>query len=253
VGADHRRQPEEIIERSDARSGEANRLKSEFLDKMGHDLRTPLNAIIGFADLMHRGKVGPVSDDHKEYLGDILNSSHELLELLNDILDFAKVESGTMKFSPEPLNLDAVVAEVHDSLRGLATSKRILVETEVDSTVVQVVLDPSRLKQVLHNHLSNAINFTPAEGQVTIRVVGQGLDRFRIEIEDTGIAMTERPAGTGALALIKGIVEAQGGQAGAQSQPGKGSTFWVVLPRCHAVSPPVGTATESVRPVQYGG
>ena len=133
------------------RMHEASRLKSEFLANMSHELRTPLNAIIGFAELMFKGKVGPVSADHKEYLGDILDSSRHLLKLINGVLDLAKVESGKMEFRPEPVDLGTVTAEVSDTLRGLASTKRIRIETSVDASIAEAVLDPSKLKQVLYN------------------------------------------------------------------------------------------------------
>jgi signal transduction histidine kinase len=211
---------------------EANRLKSEFLANMSHNLRTPLNAIIGFADLMFRGKVGPVSDDHKEYLGDILSSSHLLLDLLNDVLDLARVESGKMEFHPEPLELASVVAEVCNILRGLAASKRIHIETSVEPGLAKVVLDESQLKQVLYNYLSSALKVTPEECGVAIRVMGDGSDHFRIEVEDAGVRRAMSLDGTaGGLALTKAIIEAQGGHVGVRRQPGKGTTFWAVLPR----------------------
>jgi CheY-like chemotaxis protein/anti-sigma regulatory factor (Ser/Thr protein kinase) len=229
---------------------EANRLKSEFLANMSHELRTPLNAIIGFAELMFRGKVGPVSGDHKEYLGDILNSSRHLLQLINDVLDLAKVESGKMEFRPEPLDLGKVVGEVRDILRGLASTKRIRVETHIDPILGGAMLDPAKLKQVLYNYLSNALKFTPEEGAVTLHVTAEPADRFRIEVEDSGIGirredmhrlfvefqqldagMAKKYAGTGlGLALTKRIVEAQGGNVGVRSDPGKGSVFSAVLP-----------------------
>ncbi len=149
---------------------ETNRLKSEFLANMSHELRTPLNAIIGFAELMFKGKVGPVSDNHKEYLGDILNSSRHLLQLINDVLDLAKVESGKMEFRPEPVDLGKVLGEVRDILRGLASARRIRIETAVDPSIAAAVLDPSKLKQILYNYLSNALKFSPEEGLVTVRV-----------------------------------------------------------------------------------
>ena len=239
------------LEEENRRMQEANRLKSEFLANMSHELRTPLNAIIGFAELMFKGKVGAVSDDHKEYLGDILNSSRHLLQLINDVLDLAKVESGKMEFRPEPADLGKVIGEVRDILRGLASTKRIRVETKVDAGAAAVVLDPSKLKQVLYNYLSNALKFTPEAGLVTIQVIREDRERVRIEVEDTGIGirredthrlfvefqqldagMAKKYAGTGlGLALTKRVVEAQGGRVGVRSEPGKGSTFWAVLPR----------------------
>ncbi|MGH7296126.1 MAG: PAS domain S-box protein, partial [Polyangiaceae bacterium] len=245
------RRKSQELEEENRRMQEANRLKSEFLANMSHELRTPLNAIIGFAELMFKGKVGPVSDDHKEYLGDILNSSRHLLKLINDVLDLAKVESGKMEFRPESVDLGKVIAEVRDILRGLASTKRIRIETKVDASVAPAVLDPSKLKQVLYNYLSNALKFTPEEGLVTIRVVPQEGDSVRIEVDDTGIGirpedthrlfvefqqldagMAKKYQGTGlGLALTKRIVDAQGGRVGVRSEPGKGSTFWAELPR----------------------
>ncbi|MGH7440540.1 MAG: PAS domain S-box protein [Polyangiaceae bacterium] len=244
------RRKSQELEEENRRMQEANRLKSEFLANMSHELRTPLNAIIGFAELMFKGKVGPVSDDHKEYLGDILNSSRHLLQLINDVLDLAKVESGKMEFRPEPIDLGKIIAEVRDILRGLASTKRIRIETNVDPSVSAAVLDPSKLKQVLYNYLSNALKFTPDEGSVTLRVLREDAERARIEVEDTGIGirredthrlfvefqqldagMAKKYAGTGlGLALTRRIVEAQGGTVGVRSEPGKGSTFWAVLP-----------------------
>src|SRR5438445_9397256 len=100
-----RRRLEEAREEQNRRLQEASRLKSEFLANMSHELRTPLNGIIGFAELMHDGKAGPVSAEHKEYLGDILTSAHHLLQLINDVLDLSKVEAGKMEFRPEPVDL----------------------------------------------------------------------------------------------------------------------------------------------------
>jgi signal transduction histidine kinase len=209
---------------------------------------------------MSKGKVGPVSDDHKEYLGDILRSSHHLLRLIDDVLDIARLASGTMEFRAEPMDAERVVSEVRDNLRGLAASKRIRVETELDTAVAEVVLDPSKVKQVLDNYLSNALKFTPEEGRVTIRVNYETSDHLRIEVEDTGIGIrsedTERlfvefqqlhtrmganhpGAGLG-LALTKRIVEAQGGHVGVRSELGKGSTFWALLPCARRGSPQDG-------------
>jgi CheY-like chemotaxis protein len=230
---------------------EANRLKSEFLANMSHELRTPLNAIIGFSELMFKGKAGPVSDDHREYLGDILNSSRHLLKLINDVLDLAKVESGKLEFRPESLDLRLLIGEVSDILRGLASAKRIRIEALVDPAVSAVVLDPSKLKQVLYNYLSNALKFSPDSAVVTIRVQAESEHAFRLEVQDGGIGiapedmhrlfvefqqldagMAKKYAGTGlGLALTKRMVEAQGGSVGVTSGSGAGSTFWAVLPR----------------------
>ena len=155
------------------RMQEANRLKSEFLANMSHELRTPLNAIIGFAELMYKGKVGPLSPDHQEYLGDILTSSRHLLQLINDVLDLAKVESGKMEFRPEEVDVAQLTSEVRDILRGLAAKKHLRIEIDVDEEVRKVVVDAGRVKQILYNYLSNAIKFTPEGGRIVVRVAAR--------------------------------------------------------------------------------
>ena len=246
------------LEEQNKRMQEANRLKSEFVANMSHELRTPLNSIIGFAELMHDGAIGPIADNHKEYLGDILVSATHLLQLINDVLDLAKVESGKIDFRPEPIEVEKVLSEVRDILRGLAAEKRMNVEIEVDAGLTDVVLDAAKLKQVLYNYLSNAIKFTPDNGRVTVRVGPEGADLFRIDVEDTGIGVSpadlhrlfiefqqldagtaKRYAGTGlGLAVTKRIVEAQGGTVGVRSTPGEGSTFSAILPRAFYPAPP---------------
>jgi signal transduction histidine kinase len=217
---------------------EANRMKSEFLANMSHEL-------------MAHGKVGPVSAQHEEFLGDILKSSDHLLQLINDVLDLAKVEAGKMEFHPEPIDLPQLVGEVRDILRAVAASKQIQIDTAIDPTCTGLELDAAKLKQVLYNYLSNALKFTPDNGRVCIRVRPDGGDLFRVEVEDTGIGIrsdevrnlftefrqldssaSKKYQGTGlGLALTKRIAAAQGGRVGVNSSFGRGSTFFVVLPR----------------------
>jgi PAS domain S-box-containing protein len=232
----------------------ASKLKSEFLANMSHELRTPLNAIIGFTQLMHDGKVGPVSPQHREYMGDILNSSKHLLELINDVLDLAKIEAGKMDFTREPIDLRKLITEVTSILHSLTASKRLTMGVEVAPAVEHVTSDPAKLKQILYNYLSNAIKFTPDEGSVTIRALAEGTEYFRLQVEDTGIGIqaeqmgklfgefqqldvgaAKKHQGTGlGLALTKKLVEAQGGRVGARSEPGRGSAFYAILPRAAA-------------------
>ena len=239
------------LEEQYRRVQEANRLKSEFLANMSHELRTPLNAIIGFSELMYDGKVGVMAANHQEYLGDILTSSKHLLQLINDVLDLAKVESGKMEFHYEPVILPKIIGEVRDVLRTLMSRKRINVTVDVDEQVTDVITDSAKLKQVLYNYLSNALKFTPEEGSVNIRALAEGPDFFRIDVRDSGIgikqedmhrlfiefqqldaSMAKKYQGTGlGLALTKRMAEAQGGRVEVNSQFGKGSVFSVVLPR----------------------
>jgi PAS domain S-box-containing protein len=238
---------------------EASRLKSEFLANMSHELRTPLNAIIGFAELLHDGKIGPIQGDQEEYLDDILTSARHLLQLINDVLDLSKIEAGKMEFRPERVDLAQVVREVRDILRSLAASKRITMNTEVDPATTEAVTDPAKLKQVLYNYLSNALKFTPEGGRVMIRVLPEGDDAFRLEVADNGIGIrsedlnrlfvefqqldtgsSKKYPGTGlGLALTKHIAEAQGGRVGVESTAGKGSVFFAVLPRVSGMTSPL--------------
>jgi protein-histidine pros-kinase len=229
---------------------EANRLKSEFVANMSHELRTPLNAIIGFAKLMHSGTVGPVSPDHKEYLGDILTSAEHLLGIINDVLDLSKIEAGRMEFAREPFDPNVVALEACATFRTLAQQKRITLDHDLGPEIRGAMGDISRLKQVVFNYVSNAIKFTPEGGRVRIRVSPEEADHFRIEVEDTGVGIAaediarlfvefqqldgsaaKRHQGTGlGLALTKRLVTAQGGRVGVTSAPGLGSTFFAVLP-----------------------
>ncbi|HAT8179243.1 TPA: PAS domain S-box protein [Legionella pneumophila] len=238
------------LEEKNRRVQEANRLKSEFLANMSHELRTPLNGIIGFTELIHDGKVGSVSKEQKEYLGDILSSSKHLLQLINDVLDLSKVESGKMEFHPEKVKLEKVIREVIDILRTFISKKQIHLETKVSPKLKQIFIDPSKLKQVLYNYISNSLKFTPDGGKISIHAIPEANNSFRIEVQDNGIgihtedlkhlfvefqqldaSIAKKYQGTGlGLALTKRIVEAQGGEVGVKSTFGKGSIFYAIFP-----------------------
>ena len=266
--AGERQKGEEIRRRSaelemqNRRIQEANRLKSEFLANMSHELRTPLNAIIGFAELLHDGQVPAQSPQHKEFLGDILTSGKHLLQLINDVLDLAKVEAGKLEFRPEKVEIPRVVNEISAILRTHLAAKRIHLELDISSELCEVFLDPGRLKQIAYNYLSNAIKFSSPGARVTLRILPEGADQFRLSVTDEGIGISEsdqarlfvefqqleagsakRHQGTGlGLALTKRLVEAQGGVVGVTSTVGRGSTFFAVIP-CH-----VDALTEVVLP-----
>jgi signal transduction histidine kinase len=179
------------------------------------------------------------------------SSAQHLLQLINDILDLAKVESGKIDFQPEDVNLSQLVSEATAIVSGLAAKRKIQMTTHVDPVIGIVRLDPMRLKQVLYNYLSNAIKFTAEGGRVALRVRPDGGERFRLEVEDTGIGIkpedehrlfiefqqldastAKKFAGSGlGLALTKRLVEAQGGTVGVRSVFGEGSTFFATLPR----------------------
>lgn len=238
------------LEDDNRRAHEASRLKSEFLANMSHELRTPLNAIIGFSALMHAGKAGPLSESQTEYLGDILTSSRHLLQLINDVLDLAKIEAGRMDVRAEPVDLLRVASEVRDILRGFALEKDVSVTLHVAPELANVVTDPRLLKQILYNYLSNAIKFTPELGAVRVVFEPAGAERFALKVLDTGIGIrqqdlhrlfkefeqlpgdgTKKYPGTGlGLALSRRLVEAQGGSVSVSSVLGEGSEFRAELP-----------------------
>jgi PAS domain S-box-containing protein len=222
--------------------------KGRFLASVSHELRTPLNAIIGFAEILYDGRVGEVSEDHKECLSDILVSARHLLQLINDILDLAKVEAGKMEFRPEVSKINLLVEEVRDVIRPLSEKggQRLVLDVVPALTAF---LDPGRFKQVLYNYLSNAVKFTPPGGIVTVRIQLDGNECFLLEVEDTGIGIAadevarlfqefqqlpnSKKAGQGTglgLALTRHIVEAQGGTVAVRSVPGAGSVFSAIFP-----------------------
>ncbi len=247
------RQRNQELEEQNRRVEAASRLKTEFLANMSHELRSPLNSIIGFSELIHDGRLGPIGDSQKECLGRMLISARHLLRLINDLLDLAKIEAGKLTFTPETVLISRLVAEACDSLAGLASEKGIHMEYQVYPQI-EAVVDPARLKQILYNYLSNALKFTPDGGRVMVKVKPEGSEEFRIEVTDNGLGISKadiaelftdfhqldsrkakRFQGTGlGLALTRRVVEAQGGRVGVRSILGEGSTFFAVLPRAPA-------------------
>jgi PAS domain S-box-containing protein len=250
----HRRSRD--LEEQNVRIQEANRLKSEFLANMSHELRTPLNGVIGFSEYMIDEKAGPLNAEQKEYLNDVLASAKHLLQLINDVLDLAKIEAGKMELNPETFAIKEVIGEVCTIIEPMASKKNITMSVEAPAEAVLVTIDPVKFKQVLYNLLSNAVKFTPENGDIKLTASLEDPERMQVEVKDTGIGIkTEdltrlfhefeqldsglgRPQqGTGlGLALTKKIVELQGGSITVESQFGKGSTFTVALPHWQATT-----------------
>jgi PAS domain S-box-containing protein len=233
---------------------EANRLKSEFLANMSHELRTPLNGIIGFSEFLIDEKPGPLNAKQKEYLGDVLNSGRHLLQLINDVLDLSKVESGKMELHPTTFSMELAIDEVCSGLFPLVKNKGITIQREVAAGVRSITLDRRKFMQVLYNLVSNGVKFNDEGGEIRILADLEDQDSLRLRVCDTGIGIdpanfaklfvefqqldsgaARRFDGTGlGLALTKKIIEFQGGRIDVESELGVGTTFLVYLPQLHA-------------------
>ena len=229
---------------------EANRLKSEFLANVSHELRTPLNSILGFADLLKDSN--HLSADAKaiRYIQNILHSGRNLLDLINDLLDLAKIEAGRMEIRSEPISLNDLFEGLISVLKPLTEAKDLTVHSFVGNAVPIIQTDPAKLQQVLYNFLSNAIKFSPHGGRIELAAEREYPDGVRISVTDRGpgiapdkhdvifekfrqvdASVTRAHTGTGlGLAISKELVTLLGGSIGVSSEIGKGSTFWIVLP-----------------------
>ena len=241
----------------------ANRAKSEFLTTMSHELVTPLNAIIGFSELLEDQSFGELNEKQIRYVGNVLTSSRKLLRLVRDILDLSKVESGKMGFQPSRFNLKELLENSLVMVKEKAFRNGVSLDLQIASELegLTPVADAQKLKQILHNLLSNGVKFTPKGG--TVRLGAQlvsgpdpalqkkSLRCLQISVADTGIGIKEEDhdkifqefkqldssysrayEGTGlGLALSRKLVEMHGGRIGMESEGlGKGSTFTFVIP-----------------------
>lgn len=224
--------------------------KNIFIAKVAHDFRFPLNGIIGFAQLMHDGKVGPVSPEHKEYLSDILDSAQQLLMLANEVIDSAKIEAGKIEFYPAPVNLEKILKETQGIFQTLITTRQITFEIDLDPVLKTICMDPVRLKQVIYNYVSNALKHASDNGKVTIRIIPDKKNFLRLSVHDNGkgipsedfnklfvefqqldpVTAKKYPGAGLGLSLAKRIVVAQGGEVGVKSTVGEGSEFFAILP-----------------------
>lgn len=229
----------------------ANQAKSEFLANMSHELRTPLNTIIGFSEVIADDMVGPTTDAQREYLGDIIGSSRQLLSLINDILDLSKVESGHAELSLAPVSIAGLVEQSMVMFKEKAMRHGISLAAELGEDPGEIIGDERKIKQVLVNLLSNAMKFTPDNGRIVVAVAPEDDDRLRFSVQDTGIGiagediprlfqpfqqleagMERKYQGTGlGLSLCRRFIELHGGRIWVESEPGKGSCFIFLLPR----------------------
>jgi signal transduction histidine kinase len=233
---------------------ELNMLKSDFLATMSHELRTPLNSILGFSEVL--GSIDALDDKQKRYVQNIQKSGKTLLEMINDILDLAKIESGKMETRLTEFRINQVVTAQADMARPLTERKNIDLETHVDTELPPMHQDQARVQQVLNNLLSNAIKFTPEGGRITISVHRDESDFLVLEVSDTGVgiaeedqqvifekfrqgrtampsgdAMTREYSGSGlGLSIVMELCKLLGGEVSVHSELGKGSTFTIRLP-----------------------
>ena len=227
-----------------------NRLKNELLANVSHKMRTPLNGIIGFAELLSNGEVGLLSEEQKKYVGNILSSAYYILQIVNDILDLEKIANEKIELHLEPVELNKIIGEIREDVLMLMVEKNIQLDIRVDPAITPILIDPDKLKQIFYCYLSNAIKFSHSGGKVEVGVSLENETQFRITIKDddtgtgnenmqhifesfyqmdTSIAK-KYPGLSVELALVRHIVEAQGGQVGVTSALGEGSSFYCILP-----------------------
>ncbi|MDI6791109.1 MAG: PAS domain S-box protein, partial [Thermodesulfobacteriota bacterium] len=264
------------LEEKTRQAEEADRLKSEFLSNMSHELRTPLNAILGMSRLLANG--GGLGERQEKYLQIIEKNGQSLLQLINDILDLSKIESGRLEFNYADIPMQEFLKDTVVAIGPLAQEKGLEVQVTVDEGVGSVVCDAGKLRQILVNLLSNAIKFTDQRGSISLEARGHGVDFVDISVADTGIGIpveslasifeafrqldgstTRKYGGTGlGLNIVKKLVALLGGEITVKSELGKGSTFTVTLPRRQEgmkstvqgtgpISPAAQTRVEDVR------
>ncbi len=252
--ADAKQQAEIQAQRAEA----ASRAKSDFLAMMSHEIRTPMNGVLGFANLLLET---PLNAEQREFAQSVQHSGDALLTIINDVLDYSKIEAGGMTVEQIDFSLRSVCDEVRSILQAQVAQRALIMSLAYDATLPEFIKgDPVRLRQVLLNLASNAVKFTE-RGTVRIEVSRLDGAQLKISVADSGIGIaaeqldrlfrrftqadsstTRRYGGTGlGLAISKTLVELMGGTIGAQSHPGTGSTFWITLPLIAGQQPQTDT------------
>ena len=241
-------QQQELTEKSSELEA-ASQAKSEFLAHMSHELRTPLNVIIGFSELMIDEVPGIVNEEQRQCLNDVLDSGQHLLDLINDILDLAKIESGKIELKLTNFAISKLIKSLSSEIKPLLTPKKQSIEVGVAEGLPPVYADRAKIKQIILNLLSNATKFTPDDGKLKIEAVREN-NWCRVSVIDNGIGikkedqagifdsfrqlenpLTNGKGGTGlGLAIARQIVGMHGGQIWVESEYGKGSRFTFTLP-----------------------
>jgi PAS domain S-box-containing protein len=240
---------EETLREQNEKLKELDRLKNGFISSVSHELRTPLASIMGYAEFLEDEISGSLNPDQTTFVGQITEGARRLQLLVDDLLDFARFDSGTFRIHPRDADLAEKVMEIVNSLQPLAHEAGLRLEARHPGTPLSLGFDPERIGQVLLNLLGNAIKFTPRGGAIEVRV-SQEPGEVRIDVQDSGIGIadsdlpklfqkfyqidpstTREKGGAGlGLSISKALIEAHGGRIGVNSQPGSGSTFWFTLP-----------------------
>ena len=227
---------------------ESNRLKNEFLANVSHELRTPLNSILGFAELLK--EVAKNDAKSGRYVQNILNSGKSLLDLINDLLDLAKIEAGKMEVRAEPLSVSDLFEGLSNILRPLLEPKVLTIRVQVGNDVPLLHTDGAKLQQILYNFLSNAIKYSPTGGEIQLVAQRQEEKIVRISVTDHGVGIpvekqqlifekfrqidqshTREYSGTGlGLSISRELTHLLGVTIGVESKPREGATFWVLIP-----------------------
>jgi signal transduction histidine kinase len=245
---DLKRKDEEVAQ-AVARAADAVEARRRFLSSLSDELRVPLNGIIGFAELMMDAKVGPVSTEQRECLGDMLSSARHLLRLLTDLLDLARVETNAPGGNRrEAVNIEAVIQEVRFVMTVLSAQRRnVQIAVEVDSSCREATVDAARLRQVIQYFLSHAVRVSSKGGTITVRATPQGKTALRLAVELCRAARHERQADDtdlhaagddDDLLAAKQLVEEQGGRLGVHNTHGRSATLFAILPTAPGVEIP---------------
>lgn len=237
------------IQQANEQLRELDKMKTQFLANMSHELRTPLNSIIGFSRLILKGIDGPINEMQEEDLNSIHNSGQHLLNLINDVLDLAKMDAGKMALVFDEVDLNELAASVQSTARGLIRDDQIQLRWQVAPDLPIIEADPVRLRQILLNLLSNAAKFTE-EGYIAMSIAPQGEHHIQIAVQDTGIGIAEKDydrlftafeqvdanpsravGGTGlGLPIVRELVQLHHGRVWFESEVGRGTTFYISLP-----------------------
>ncbi|MBC7235780.1 MAG: GAF domain-containing protein [Chloroflexi bacterium] len=239
-----------VVMRDITSQKEIEQMKSDFLSVVSHELRTPLHSIKGFVEIILMGRTGEINELQRDFLTTVKESTINLQRLIDDLLEFSRMEAGQIKLRPEEISLQEVTTQVVERLAPLAQEGELTLINQVPATLPIIEADPMRIEQVLTNLISNAIKFTPAGGSITVSGEDLG-DQVRMWVRDTGIGIpkeeqgrifqrfyqvdggaTRSYTGTGlGLTISKFIIEYHHGRIWVESEEGKGSTFYFVLPK----------------------